>query len=144
MTRRKPQDWRKRFGAAKAPHVVTLASDFAGVKAGMTMLISSPAEIAAYVAAIPRGQSRSVVRLRADIARRGGADAMCPVTAAIYLRVVAEVALEDLAAGMPLDAVVPFWRVITPGERIAARLSCGPEGVENLMRLDAAPQGCDG
>ena len=37
---KKLTDWRKRFGAAKPPHVVTLHTDFAGVKAGSTMLIA--------------------------------------------------------------------------------------------------------
>lgn len=52
---KKPTDWRKRWGAAKPPHVVMLHSDFAGVKAGNTMLISSPGDIASYVVRIPRG-----------------------------------------------------------------------------------------
>jgi hypothetical protein len=76
MARRKPTDRRERFERAKPPHVVTLPADFAGVKAGMRMLISSPAEIAAGVAAIPRGRTRSMARLRGDLARRAGADAM--------------------------------------------------------------------
>ena len=97
---RKPTDWSKRLQAAKRPHIVTLASDFAGVKAGSTMLISSPAEISGYLAKIPRGERRTIARMRSDMARRASADAMCPVTTAIYLRIVAEVALADLGAGI--------------------------------------------
>lgn len=136
--KKKPVDWRKRFGAAKAPHVVVLESTFAGVPAGARMLISSPGEIAAYLATIPRGQTRTVVRMRSDLARRADAAAMCPVTTAIYLRVVAECALDDLSAGKDLGEVVPFWRLIAPEDKVAARLSCGPEGVEHLRRLDTA------
>jgi hypothetical protein len=135
---RKPTDWRKRFAKAKPPHVVTLPSDFAGVRAGATMLISSPGEIANYVARIPRGETRTIDRLRNELARKAGAQAMCPVTTAIYLRVVAEVALDDLEAGKRLEEVVPFWRVVRPGSKIAAKLSCGPERLEHLIRLDAA------
>lgn len=138
---KKPIDWRRRFRTAKPPHVVTLPSDFAGVKAGRQMLISSPGDIAAYVAAIPVGECRSVVRMRTDLARRAGADAMCPVTAAIYLRVVAEVALADLADGATLDAVPPFWRVLGPDDKIAGKLSCGPEGVAHLRALDSTVDG---
>lgn len=133
---KKPVDWRKRFLTAKPPHVVTLPSDFAGVKAGRQMLISSPGDIAAYLAAIPVGDRRTVVRMRTDLARRAGADAMCPVTAAIYLRVVAEVALADLAGGATLDTVPPFWRVISPEDKIAGKLSCGAEGVAHLRSLE--------
>lgn len=133
---KKPTDWRKRFGAAKAPHVVMLHTDFAGVKAGNTMLISSPGEIANYVARIPQGDTRTMDRLRNEMARKAGANAMCPVTAAIYLRVVAEVALRDLAEGGRLDQVVPFWRVVTPDSKLAQKLSCGPDHVAHLIALD--------
>lgn len=134
---KKPTDWRKRFAAAKDPHVVMLSSPFAGVPAGAMMLISSPGEIARYVAAIPSGETRTIARLRSDLAKRAKADAMCPVTTAIYLRVVAEVALDELEAGKPMDEVVPFWRVIEPKDKLAAKLSCGPERIEHLRALEA-------
>ena len=136
--KKKPTDWRKRFEAAKAPHVVMLHADFAGVKAGNTMLISSPGEIANYLSRIPRGETRTMDRLRNELARKAGANAMCPVTTAIYLRVVAEVALADLAEGKGLDQVVPFWRVVLPGSKVAAKLSCGPDHVAHLIALDGA------
>lgn len=138
MTKRKSTDWYRRFNEARDPHVATLAADFAGVKAGSTMLISSPAEIATYLQAIPRGQTRTVARMRSDLAGRARADAMCPVTTAIFLKVVAEVAIRDMEAGRRLDEVAPFWRIVTPNSKIAAGLSCGPEGVEHYARLDAA------
>ena len=100
------------------------------------MLISSPGEIANYLARIPQGETRTMDRLRNELARKAGANAMCPVTTAIYLRVVAEVALADLAEGKPLDKVVPFWRVVLPGSKVAQKLSCGPDHVAHLIALD--------
>jgi hypothetical protein len=134
--KKKPTDWRKRFGAAKAPHVVMLHTDFAGVKAGNTMLISSPGEIANYLSRIPRGETRTIDRLRNELARKAGANSMCPVTTAIYLKIVAEVALQDLAEGRTLDEVVPFWRVVLPDSKVAKKLSCGPDHVAHLIALD--------
>jgi hypothetical protein len=134
--KKKPTDWRKRFGAAKDPHVVMLHADFAGVRAGNTMLISSPGEIANYIARIPAGETRSIDRLRNELARKAGAQAMCPVTTAIYLKVVAEVALQDLAEGRSLDQVVPFWRVVLPDSKVAGKLSCGRDHVAHLIALD--------
>lgn len=64
---------------------------------------------------------------------------MCPVTTAIYLRVVAEVGLRDLEEGKPMEAVVPFWRVVTPDTPVAKKLSCGPDYVAHLVALDTAP-----
>jgi hypothetical protein len=141
---RKPTDWRKRFQTAKPPKVVTLHTDFAGIKTGMAMLISSPEDIAGYVVRIPHGQTRTIARLRTDMSRAAGAEAMCPVTAAIYLRIVAETALRDIAEGKDLDEVVPFWRVVEPTSKIAGKLSCGRNGVEHLLRLDGYHVGKDG
>jgi hypothetical protein len=136
---KKPTDWRARFAKAKAPHVVMLHADFAGVKAGQTMLISSPEEIARYAAAIPPGETRTIARMRSDLARRAGAAAMCPVTTAIFLRVVAECALRDLEEGRALSEVAPFWRVVEPSDKVAKKLSCGPDHIAHLRALDAAP-----
>lgn len=133
---KKPTDWYKRFNSAKDPHVVTLHTNFAGVKAGQTMLISSPGEIAAYVSRIPQGETATIARLRTDLARRAKADAMCPVTTSIFLKVVAEVGLADIASGKSMSDVAPFWRVIEPSSKLAAKLSCGSDGIEHLRGLD--------
>ncbi len=135
-SRKKPTDWYKRFNNAKAPHVVTLESDYAGFKVGMTMLISSPSEIASYVSRIPHGETATIARLRTDLARRANADAACPVSTSIFLRVVAEVGLADMANGKSIADVVPFWRVIEPSSKLAAKLSCGRDGIEHLLSLD--------
>jgi hypothetical protein len=134
--KKKPTDWHKRFNSAKEPHVATLPNDFAGVKAGMTMLISSPGDIAAYLAKIPKGEVRTVVRLRSDLAKTAKADSMCPVTTSIFLRVVAESALSEMATGKDMADVPPFWRAIEPKSKLAAKLSCGVEGLEHLIRLE--------
>ena len=102
--------------------------------------IASPGLIANYIERIPRGETRSIARLRNELARRNRAQATCPVTTAIYLRVVAEVALTDLGAGKPIDRVIPFWRVVEPGSKIAAKLSCDAAYLDHLIALDVAPQ----
>lgn len=136
MGTKRKTDWRKRFRSGKEPHVVMLSSPFAGVPAGAMMLISSPGEIASYIAAIPYGEFRTPVRMRSDLARRAKADAACPVTTAIYLRVVAEVALDDMETGKSMDEVVPFWRLIDPSDKIASKLSCGPDVLRHLRALE--------
>jgi hypothetical protein len=100
------------------------------------MLISSPADIANYLSRIPRGETRTIDRLRNELARKAGAQSMCPVTTAIYLKVVAEIALQDLADGKLLSEVVPFWRVVVPDSKVAGKLSCGRDHVAHLIALD--------
>lgn len=133
---KKPTDWRKRFRDAKPPHNVVLHTDFAGVKAGTVMFISSPAVVADYLAKIPPGETRSIERLRNELARKNGAQATCPVTTAIFLRVVAQVALTDLAEGRPMAETIPFWRVIEPGSKIAAKLTCTADEIAHWRAMD--------
>lgn len=113
----------------RPPEVKQLDFDFAGLKRGTTMLVSSPGEIVAYLRAIPPGQTRSVADMRAELARAHDADTTCPASTPIFLRVVAEAAWEELEAGGDPERITPFWRVIEPESRLAQKLSCGAEFV---------------
>lgn len=123
----KPRTWAQKLEGAKPPHNVVLDKAFAGVPPGATLHISSPAALRDVVVAIPLGQTRTVQQLRDDLARANGADATCPVSTAIFLRVVAEAALERLAAGASASEVTPFWRVVEPGSTLARKLSGDPD-----------------
>ena len=138
---KKPTDWRKRFDTAKPPKTLVLHTDFAGIKTGTIMYIGSPGTIANYISRIPAGEVRSIERMRNELARKNDAQATCPVTTAIYLKVVAEVALADLAEGKPSTAVVPFWRVIEPESKIAKKLSCDSQAIEHYRLLEQAGRG---
>lgn len=138
---KRPTDWRKRFDAAKPPKTLVLHTDFSGIKAGTTMYIGSPGTIANYIARIPAGEVRSIERMRNELARKNDAQATCPVTTAIYLKVVAEVALADLVEGKPSAGVVPFWRVIEPDSKIAKKLSCERQIIEHFRLLEQPDKG---
>jgi hypothetical protein len=133
---KRPIDWRKRFDGAKPPKTLVLHTDFAGIKAGTMMHIASPGTIANYIARIPVGETRSIERMRNELARKNEAQASCPVTTAIYLKVVAEVALMELAEGKSVAEVVPFWRVIAPDSKIAKKLSCDSQIIEHYRLLE--------
>lgn len=143
---RGPTDCRKRFDKAKPPKTVMLHTDFAGIRAGTVMYVGSPGVIANYISGIPPGETRTVERMRNELARRNNASATCPVTTAIYLKVVAEVALDDLNRGEQREGVVPFWRVIEPGSKIAGRLSCDDNMIAHFRTVEAAgdAHGCPG
>jgi hypothetical protein len=134
---KRPTDWRRRFDKAKPPKTVVLHTDFAGLKAGTVMYVGSPGVIANYIARIPRGETRTIERMRNELARRNNASATCPVSTAIYLKVVAEVALSDLSNGKPPSGVVPFWRLIEPSSKIAKRLSCDSAMIADYRSMEA-------
>ena len=113
-----------------------LEADFAG----STLFIATPGLIANYIARIPAGECREIRRLRNELARRHEADATCPVTTAIYLRVVAEAAWDDLQDGAAIDSVVPNWRAIDPDSPIARKLRCGPDWIQAMRDAEAGGQ----
>jgi hypothetical protein len=116
--------WRCKLQAKKAAKVVVLEKPFAGIPAGSKLLIATPQIFARYLGKIPYGEACSIVRVRNELARQHRAHATCPVTTAIFLRIVAESALEMLADGAAAHTVPAFWRVIAPDSTIARKLSC--------------------
>lgn len=129
------KSWTTKMLDGRMPEVRIVREAYAGMARGSRMLISSPTEIAAYLRTIPAGESRSVVQLRADLARVHGADGTCPLTTGIFMRIVAEAAWEELQAGADPGEITPFWRVIAPDSRLAHKLACGADFIAG-MRLN--------
>ncbi|MBQ0935344.1 hypothetical protein [Ideonella paludis] len=127
----KPKTWKDKL-KAKPPHTVVLDKDFAGVPAGSRLLISCPVELADYLRSkVPAGETREVQQVRHELAALHGAEATCPVSTAIFLRTVSEAAWDDIQAGVPLQQVTPFWRVVDPGSPLAKKLRAGSEWISH-------------
>lgn len=129
-----PKTWPEKFASAKPAHVVVLDKPFAGAAAGERLFIPSPALLAERIAALPAGARTDPVALRAALAREHGSQATCPVATAIHLRILAECALEQMAAG---GEPIPFWRAIPPESELARKLSCGPEFIRRRREAEA-------
>jgi len=114
--------WNVRFETKRYPKRVTLDADFAGIPAGSTLFVGTPQILQTYIRKVPSGETRTIQRLRRDIARANRCAAMCPVSTSIFLRILAEAAWDDLDAGKRVQDVTPFWRVIEPGSAIAKKL----------------------
>ena len=132
-----PKSWQQKYVSAKPAHVVTLEKSFAGVPAGARLLIPDPSLVERHVRAAKPGEPLDVAELRARMAAEREADACCPVTTSIHLRIVAEIATEKLEAGMPADEVAPFWRVAAPEAPLAKKLSCGPDFIRRQRAREA-------
>ncbi len=92
--------WRTMLGKKKSPKKVVLDKDFAGIKAGSRLFVATPKIIDDYIRRIPSGQTRTIERLRIE-----------------------------LAEGEALHAVAPFWRLIDPDSKVAACLTIDPEWI---------------
>jgi hypothetical protein len=74
------------------------------------MLVPTPRLLDSLIREIEPGKLSTLRALRARLARDFNADLTCPLTTAIFMRIVAEVAEEEARAGR--REVTPYWRVL--------------------------------
>ena len=97
----------------------TIEKNFADLKVGEKMLISSPRSIANYVAKIPYGTEKSVKLMCRELAENTNTDNTCPLTCGIFLRIAIEASLEQSNGAKP---DLPFWRVIDRNSSLIRKL----------------------
>jgi hypothetical protein len=132
----KRKTWQEKLDDGREPHVDKIEKAFAGIPAGSLLLISTPREVQRFVQKIPEGRGVTPAEMRQRLAKRHHADATCPVTTGIFLRIVAEAAWEEIQAGKDPAEVTPFWRVLEPQAPLAKKLACGPAFVEKIRRAE--------
>lgn len=120
------KSWTDKLNAPAEPVVKPAPASIAGMRAGQVMLVPTSRMIADFMWAIPSGQTVDTKAMRRELAERHHAEVTCPVYTGYHLRTVAEAALEDYAAGVPVEAITPFWRVLDEQSPTTSRL---PDGV---------------
>jgi len=125
-----PSTAAERLKDSKPEKRVVLDKDFAGVKAGQTLYVANPNIVDQYVRAIPARQSRTIVQMREDLAKSKDADATCPVSTAIFLRISAQAAIDEMEGGKPKEYIAPFWRVLRASDKITAKLSIDRQWID--------------
>jgi crotonobetainyl-CoA:carnitine CoA-transferase CaiB-like acyl-CoA transferase len=126
-----PNSWAQKLSKPRSAKRVQTVAPFAGIPAGSMLFVGTPDIIADYIRAIGPGETRMIERLRREIARKNDCDAMCPVSTAIFLRMIAEAAWDAIEAGAAVSSVVPFWRVIEPHSTIAKKLRVDSRWLEH-------------
>ncbi len=127
---------RERLDAKKDPKVVVLDKDFAGVRKGQKLFVATPKIVDDYIRKIPFGETRTIEKMRGDLARRRKCDATCPVSTAIFVRISAQAALDELEQGATVEEVAPFWRLLTAKDKITGRLNVEPEWLDVQRGLE--------
>jgi hypothetical protein len=82
------------------------------MKAG-TMYIPSPLDVARAIAAIPEGETRTLMELRRALAATGKAETACPFITSRYWKWLAY-AYDEAVKEPPFT--VPWWRVLKDGK----------------------------
>lgn len=120
------KSWTEKLNAPAEPVIKPAPISIAGMRAGQVMLVPTPQMIADFMSVIPRGQTVDTKAMRRDLATIHNAEVTCPIYTGYHLRTVAEAALEAYAAGMPVEAITPFWRVLDEQSPTTGRLPNGP------------------
>jgi alkylated DNA nucleotide flippase Atl1 len=116
-----PPKWEKMFG-------------------GRRVLIATPLLVDALIRKVKKGKLVTVNQIRERLAKDFKADSTCQITTGIFIRIVSEVAEEELKIGK--KQVTPYWRVLREGGYLnekypggvkaqAARLRNGGHAIES-------------
>jgi alkylated DNA nucleotide flippase Atl1 len=95
------------------------------------MLVASPAEVEAIVRQVPSGRVLTLGTLRALLATKWRADYTCPLTTAIFVRVMAEAACHQHE-----ETRAPYWRVVRDDGRLLDRLPGGAREQARHLRSE--------
>lgn len=128
---------REKLAVQKQPKKVVMEKAYAGIGVGQTMYVATPQIVDAYVRHIPYGETRSVPDMREALAKREACHGTCPMSSAIFARMVAEAALEDMAEGKSPSEVAPFWRLISSKDKIAKKLAIDPAWLDEQRAMEA-------
>ena len=131
--------WAQQLAVERAPRSMRLQADFAGLRAGTLLFVPTPRLVDGYLRTVPHGTTTTMARMREDLARTHGCEAACPVSTAIFLRMVAEAAWEQIGTGRPAAEVAPFWRVVAPDSPVGRRLTVDAEWIRGQRALEAQP-----
>lgn len=97
-----------------------------------TMVIPSPRDVDRIIRKVRRGKLITQSQLRDQLAHDAGADAACPLTTGIFIRIVAEAAEEDRRAGK--KRITPYWRTIRDDGKLIEKFPGGPKSQAARLR----------
>ncbi len=99
-----------------------------------TLYIPCPEDVANAIAAIPQGETRTIVDLRRALAAQGSAETACPAATIKYWKWMAQAYQEALSADQRF--AVPWWRVLKDGKP-SRHMPGGVEGQLALLHAEA-------
>ena len=101
----------KKFNREFLPKIKKLDFDFADMKKGELMLISTPKDIIKIIKKIPSTKKYNFKDIRLKLAKKSKADNTCPVTFGIFLRLAIEYSLIETKYLKLKYPNFPFWKV---------------------------------
>lgn len=120
----------------KKPKSVVLEKDFAGVRKGQRLFVATAKIVDEYIKKIPFGETRTIERMRRELARRRKCDATCPVSTAIFIRISAQAAIDEMQQGRSVNEVTPFWRLLSGKDKVARKLTIDGKWIDLQREME--------
>ena len=123
------KSWREKMDNPNLPKLVPLLPNMRKRFGTGVMVIPSPREVDALIRTVRPGGLITMGRMREALAQKHLANAACPLTTGIFVRIAAEAAAEQERAGRV--KVTPWWRVVKDDGSLNPKF---PGGVENQAK----------
>lgn len=121
--------WRAKLEKKQEPRIVGIPPKMQKRFGEGTMLIPTPLLVDKLIRKIPEGKLVTTTEIRKRLAEDFDTDTTCPLTTGIFIRIVAEVAEEDRAAGKKI--ISPYWRVLKKDGSLNEKF---PGGIEKQAK----------
>lgn len=115
------------------PEIVVIEKRMLGALPGEKMVIVSPMDYYKKMSQIPYGKVKTVAEMRNEFARQYNVQHACPLTAGIFVNIVANAAESEALAGK--TDTVPWWRTVKANGELNDKFPGGCE--EQKRRLEA-------
>ncbi len=127
--------WREKLEKSEGlPKIVDVPPRWVRKYGSGKMLIPKPLDVDALIRKVAEGELTTQEQIRETLARDFEVDATCPLTTGIFLRIVAEVAEEDLSEGG--KEVTPYWRVLKADGSLNPKFPGGVEVQADRLRAE--------
>ncbi len=128
---------REKLAVKKEKKKVVMDKAVWGMQPGESLIVLTPQIVDDYIKNIPYGHTKSIDDMKAEMAVKEECDATCPLSTAIFVRMVAEAAIEGLKEGMLASEVSPFWRLIDGQHKIAKKIDIDSKWIDEQRAMEA-------
>ena len=125
--------WNQKLANAKdLPKIEFVTPDSKMARMGTgNMLIAAPAEYDQNMKRIPAGYLSTVPAIREALAKKHGADFTCPLTAGIFVNIVANASRERNGA-----EETPYWRTLKKDGELCEKYPDGVDAHKLLLEME--------
>ena len=103
---------------------------------GAALLISTPKEIDAVMARVPKGKLITTNEIRSHLAKKHKADVTCPLTTGIFMNISAKAAEEMREMGSRDKDITPYWRCLKTDGELNAKYPGGIDHQANQLEAE--------